>query len=244
MNEAQRQRYLKAMGLTPWVARMPLPGAAPSPELDWQQETEGSPAQVAVGTPVASPQRPVARPAAPTSQVADEPMRERSTPTSQTPHKPSAVAAGEALTFTLEAHLAGDTWLVFQQEDAQAPGLGRHTGALAVSLLTVFESAPVRPRRFYCPLTGQPTNGDEAHQALRAFFNGLARQHGGGRVLLCLDEALAMALFEGERYRRFELGDLTALVISSLTEMLTDPPRHKRRSWQAMRAEGFDGRPA
>ena len=29
MNEAQRQSYLKAMGLTPWVARVALPGTAP-----------------------------------------------------------------------------------------------------------------------------------------------------------------------------------------------------------------------
>ena len=29
MNEAQRQSYLRALGLTPWVARTTLPGAAP-----------------------------------------------------------------------------------------------------------------------------------------------------------------------------------------------------------------------
>ena len=40
MNEAQRQHYLKALGLTPWVARAPLPGAASSPLLDWDDEEE------------------------------------------------------------------------------------------------------------------------------------------------------------------------------------------------------------
>ena len=40
MNEAQRQHYLKALGLTPWVARGPLPGAAVSPLLDWEDEEE------------------------------------------------------------------------------------------------------------------------------------------------------------------------------------------------------------
>lgn len=40
MNEAQRQHYLKALGLTPWVARSPLPGAASSPLLDWDEEDD------------------------------------------------------------------------------------------------------------------------------------------------------------------------------------------------------------
>src|SRR5690554_7116195 len=36
MDERLRQRYLRQMGFTPWVAIEPLPGAAPSPliELD------------------------------------------------------------------------------------------------------------------------------------------------------------------------------------------------------------------
>ncbi len=40
MNEAQRQSYLRALGLTPWVARTTLPGAAPSEPLDWAAETD------------------------------------------------------------------------------------------------------------------------------------------------------------------------------------------------------------
>ncbi|MCU5788796.1 hypothetical protein B27N_03799, partial [Alcanivorax marinus] len=87
------------------------------------------------------------------------------------PAKPAA-AAGGALVFTLEVHLAGDTWVAFQQEDAQAPELGRHTGALAAALLAVYRATPERPRRFYCPLAGQPTAAAEAGQALRAFIDG------------------------------------------------------------------------
>lgn len=34
MNERLRQRYLKLMGFTPWVAVTALPGAAPSPLRD------------------------------------------------------------------------------------------------------------------------------------------------------------------------------------------------------------------
>ena len=148
----------------------------------------------------------------------------------------------DVLVFTLEVHLAGDTWVVFQQEDPSAPELGRHAGTLAGSLLAVFGAGRERPRRFYCPLAGQPTGAGEAAQALRAFVAGLARRQGGERVLMCLDENLAGALFEQPRYQPFQLGDLPALVVSSLEEMLAEPVRHKRDSWRAMVTEGFDGR--
>lgn len=247
MNEAQRQRYLKALGLTPWVARTPLPGAAPSPVLDWREEAEAAPAQVAVATPVAAPQRPapVVEPeASPDAESATEAGAPSAPPPRAEPAPAAPVSPERALTFTLEAHLAGDTWVVFQQEDAQAPGLGRHTGALAASLLAVFGAGPSRPRRFYCPLTDQPMDGEQAAQALGAFFGGLVRNQGGSKVLLCLEEPLASALFGVERYRSFALGELSALAVSSLGEMLAEPAAHKASSWRAMRAQGFDGRNA
>jgi len=58
MNEAQRQSYLKAMGLTPWVARVALPGAAPSPALDWPEEEQANaPASAGPVVDVAMPSR-------------------------------------------------------------------------------------------------------------------------------------------------------------------------------------------
>ena len=58
MNEAQRQSYLKAMGLTPWVARVALPGAAPSPVLDWPEEEQANaPASAGPVVDVAVPSR-------------------------------------------------------------------------------------------------------------------------------------------------------------------------------------------
>ena len=132
--------------------------------------------------------------------------------------------------------------MVFQQEDSSAPELGRHAGSLAASLLAVFGAGRERPRRFYCPLAGQPTGAGEAAQALSAFLAGLASRQGGKRVLMCLDEALAGALFEQPRYQPFQFGDMPALVVSSLQEMLAEPVRHKRDSWRAMAAEGFGGR--
>lgn len=201
MNEAQRQSYLRALGLTPWVARTTLPGAAPSETLDWDAETDGQPAPVAdavpasvVPRPAPAPSAPVEEPSAPAEEPSasvEEPSARGKEPSAQG-KEPSAGGASSArveqpssgqaartqenarvadargtfteggsradvLVFTLEVHLAGDTWVVFQQEDPSAPELGRHAGTLAGSLLAVFGAGRERPRRFYCPLAGQPT---------------------------------------------------------------------------------------
>lgn len=248
MNEAQRQHYLKALGLTPWVARAPLPGAASSPLLDWDDEEE-PPAAVASRAPAqdapapASPQ--TAAPAAnepPVQEAPQSPSAPKATTDTPEP-APSvpAVARGKGLTFTLEAHLGGDTWLLCAQEDSQAPGLGRFEAPLMANLLALFQARPQRPRRFFCPLTEQPMPAEEAAQALSAFISGLCEQSGGERVLLCLPEALSEALFDQPRYQPFELGGRPALVVSSLAEMLAEPAQHKKASWHAMQANGFQG---
>ncbi|MAD72065.1 MAG: hypothetical protein CL538_16505 [Alcanivorax sp.] len=252
MNEAQRQSYLRALGLTPWVARTTLPGAAPSEPLDWAAETdageslaaapvEATPVRTAPG--VGDAEQP-AREAAAVDTTAEAPASRAPAPrdsVAETPARATAPESTAGLTFTLEAHLAGDTWVVFQQEDPQAPELGRYTGALAASLLTVFGAAPERPRRFYCPLTKQPMSAGEAAQALTAFFAGLSRRHGGRRALLCVDETLARSVLGGERFETVKLGEMPALAVDSLQEMLDRPALAKKRSWQAMVAHGFAG---
>lgn len=256
MNEAQRQSYLRALGLTPWVARTTLPGAAPTEPLDWAAETDAgeSPAAPVEATPVRTApgvgdaEQP-AREAAPADTAAVDTAVEAPASrapaardsVAETPARAPAPADAAGLTFTLEAHLAGDTWVVFQQEDPQAPELGRYTGALAASLLAVFGAAPERPRRFYCPLTKQPMTAGEAAQALTAFFAGLSRQHGGRRALLCVDETLARSVLGGERFETVKLGEMPALAVDSLQEMLDRPALAKKRSWQAMVAHGFAG---
>lgn len=246
MNEAQRQHYLKALGLTPWVARSPLPGAASSPLLDWDEENDQP------VTPAASPAEAAPSPAQP--QTAAPVVSEAPVATalqSQSPEAPTeapepvsaapAVEKGRGLTFTLEAHLGGDTWLLCAQEDSQAPGLGRFEAPLMANLLALFQARPQRPRRFFCPLTDQPMPAAEASQALSAFIAGLCEQAGGERVLLCLPDSLCDALFQQPRYQPFQLGGRPALVVSSLAEMLAEPAEHKKASWQAMQANGFHG---
>ena len=140
MNEAQRQSYLKAMGLTPWVARVALPGAAPSPALDWPEEEQANaPASAGPAVDVAVPSRepesaPVDAPLAaaesspaehaPEASAADALAKApsaRSVAPAQEQAKEEAPAPAKAkvkgLTFTLEAHLGGTTWLLCAQED-------------------------------------------------------------------------------------------------------------------------------
>ncbi len=255
MNEASRQSYLKAMGLTPWVAHTPLPGAAPSPWLDWDEEQDAAP------TPgsAAAQDTNVAVAAVQPETVTAIPETAESTPslkaTLETPQQTSAPVVpaaepqapiatpskGKGLVFTLEAHLGTGTWLLCAQEDSQAPGLGRFEAPLMASLLALFQGRPGRPRRFFCPLTDQPMQAAEAAQALSAFISGLCDQAGGERVLLALPEALNEALFDQPRYQPFEIAGHPALVISSLSEMLEDPASHKKVSWQAMQRHGFEG---
>ncbi|MQX54493.1 hypothetical protein [Alcanivorax sediminis] len=261
MNEASRQSYLKALGLTPWVARAPLPGAAPSPWLDWEEEQDPPVAQahVSAGEPVGSvpaAEQTRAEGSSPAVSLKDSLEAPKPAPVQRTepvetsaetgmqpaPQPPESVAAnGNSVTFTLEAHQGNGTWLLCAQEDTQAPGLGRFEAPLMASLLAVFQGRPGRPRRFFCPLTDQPMQAQEAAQALSAFIAGLCDQTGGERVLLALPESLNEALFNQPRYQSFDIGGQRALVISALSEMLADPATHKKASWQAMQEHGFDG---
>ena len=178
----------------------------------------------------------------PVQEAPQSPPAPKATTDTPEPTPPApAVTRGKGLTFTLEAHLGGDTWLLCAQEDSQAPGLGRFEAPLMANLLALFQARPQRPRRFFCPLTEQPMPAQEASQALSAFIVGLCEQAGGERVLLCLPEALSEALFDQPRYQPFELGGRPALVVSSLAEMLAEPAQHKKASWHAMQANGFHG---
>ena len=256
MNEANRQSYLRAMGLTPWVAHTPLPGAAPSPWLEWDDEQDSSAPAMEVGdTQSVTPSDQAGH--AVTEAVSGEaamslkdslesPARPKVSPQTEgvVAKKESAAPAparGKGLVFTLEAHLGTNTWLLCAQEDTQAPGLGRFEAPLMASLLALFQGRPERPRRFFCPLTDQPMQAGEAAQALSAFIAGLCEQAGGEQVLLALPESLNQALFGRPRYQPFEISGHPALVISGLDEMLAEPAVHKKASWQAMQEHGFDG---
>ncbi len=225
VNEPQRQSWLRAMGLTPWVARHRLPGAAPTPELEWPAEPEPD-------HPAEQIQEQLERqppPSAGNGEVASSPAPQPAA---------SAASADKGVRFALNAFQAGELWLVFQLSAADAPGPGREEARLLAALLRIWGAQPGQPRRLVCPLTpSQPMDRGQAGEVLNAFLGEL----GGRRLLLCVEESLAELVARLERYRPCESDGRRMLAVSSPAEMLAAPFEHKRRSWQAMVRAGFHG---
>jgi len=240
MNEPQRQAYLKALGLTPWVAAEPLPGAAPTPALDWP-EIDNSAAAVTAPANEAPPAASEASAAIPdTARAAVDnlstPAAETKANASQAPApEPAREKVAPATRITVQAHQVGDIWVLAEQEDAGAPDLGREALQLLQNLLAVFPGERRGARRFLWPLS-DVTQGDDALQkTFLSFARGL-----GGRILLCAGEDSCRKLLGSERYQLLQ-APVPVLPVSALTEMLADPVDHKRASWQAMLAAGFHG---
>ncbi|WP_111657228.1 hypothetical protein [Isoalcanivorax indicus] len=255
--EQQRQAWLKAMGLTPWVARAPLPGAAapvwlgqpaPAPAQGRAQarnplppERQASPGAGAGESPSAAgagagPEAggAVLRQASEALTAPARASAPRPEPAPQAPR--AAVARGPR--FTLQAYATPNVWVVVEQEDADAPELGRAAQGLLANLLRVWQVGPGQPRRFLCPPDGQHITPDDAGLALGAFLQGLTRSGSARRVLLCASEDTARLILP-QRFIMGEGDQAGWLAISSLAEMLDDPGTHKRRSWHAMVQAGL-----
>ena len=229
MDERLRQRYLKQMGFTPWVATTPLPGAAPSPVLDvvapaMDDDTGAEPETVAaLREPLAAPSPPVspAPIAAPVTPV-EEP-------------------AGPALRFTLQAHRGTEVHVWVEQQDPEAPGLTREEQQLLGNLLRLFGGMPqADARRLICaPTAGQPMTAELARPTFDLFQRRLLGRGTEARLLLCARATTVEALFGVARYEPVLSDRVTVLPVSSLAEMLADPAGHKAPSWQAMKRHGL-----
>lgn len=237
MDELQRQAYLRAMGFTPWVAGVVLPGAAPTPRLAPPEPAEPPPAPAMEHISAA----PAPVPAAPDAIRPPLPLLEgapASAPAAQTPaSRPTTTVAPAGPRFTLQAFATRNVWLVLEQEQADAPGFGREAQQLAANLLRIWGAEQAQPRRFLCPPDGRPMAADQAALALGAFLSGLGRS-GSQRVLLCASEATTTLILP-ERFHPVPKGHGLWLAVSSLAEMLAEPAEHKRRTWRAMVEAGF-----
>lgn len=214
--EQSRQVWLAAFGLTPWVASARLPGARPSRLLHLPAEETAEPPVTLAPPPVP----PVAQTRAPTPDP---------TPVKQDAATPATGPAPRLCIYQTE-----QTLIIVEQQDPQAPELGRDEQQLLLALLHLFGNEHKR-YPFLCPKQPQ-----QAQDTLCAFVGGLAMQ-GCSRVLLCLQENACRHLLGGQaRYERFQLADLPAMVISSLGEMLAAPLVHKPRSWACLCEAGLD----
>ncbi|MFN3713974.1 MAG: hypothetical protein ACK4SX_09970 [Alcanivoracaceae bacterium] len=235
MNELLRQRYLRQMGFTPWVAAEPLPGAAPSVLLEWP-ETGAARAPVPATIEAADP-APVSMPSlTPESLPASAATAAAAEPAGGLPVTPS-------LAFTLQAHATGTLQVWTEQQRVDAPSLGRDELQLLTALMKLFNGVPQpEGKRLVCGSTaGQPMTAEVARSMFSVFLRSLLGRDTEVRVLLCVSDDTARALFDAPRYQPVMVGKVQCLPVSSLAEMLADPAQHKRLSWQAMLAHGFHG---
>lgn len=224
MQELRRQAYLKAMGMTPWVARRRLPGA-PEPVL---LERPAAPAPPPV---IETPRMPL--PEAPRDDVSASSAWPSPVP------RPDAPAESPGARFTLHAFAASGVLLVMQQADADAPEPGRAEQRMLAGLLRYFNARDRKPRTFAWPLAGMAVSDDHAHASLEAFLRRLCQDSSCERVLWLLDEAMVARLLRGERFRPLDWAGLKSLPVASLAEMIDRPETFKRQSWRAMVRHGF-----
>lgn len=234
--EQTRQTWLQALGLTPWVATQRLPGAAPSRFIRLPDTETATPTAAATATTATTAATTATTAAVPTAEL-------RAILPAATPKRSAAPAAtpaviapaGNLAVPRLSVRLAGDTLLIAEQMDAQAPEPGRDEQLLLESLARLFAKTA---KTLALPCPAQP---QEAREMLAGFVLGMGQQ-GCRRVLLCLGESGCRFLCDIQpRFTAFTLSGAPALVVSSLAEMLAEPLEHKRKSWQAMREAGLGG---
>ena len=231
MEERQRQVWLKAMGLTPWVASQPLPGAAPSPVIE-----------------VRAPVQPEAEPS-PVRAITDN-LR-KSTPTSTprvakrevtTPVNVAAPAPVPGLRFTLYAYDMGSLWLVAQQHQADAPDFSRDELGKLQQLMRVWGGAPLSKRRalVLSERTVKPLDSQTVRETVNHFMKVLARKY--PRFLFSASESFNRVLHDQSRFQLIDEEDYQWLVISTLHELIFQPEEHRQLSWDAMNKAGFNAR--
>lgn len=242
MNELQRQSYIKALGLTPWVAREPLSGAAPTPWADWPEvaavEPDVKPTATDVATNLHSDQN---RAEGADASVGQGVVSAAVSAEAAKAHQDSVTASANvtarsappSMRVTLQAHQVGSMWLLVEQEDAQAPGLGREAQQLMNNMLAVFPGERRGTRRFIWPISDIAMDDDALKQTFHSFTCAL-----GGRILLCAGQVSVEKMLGQPRYK--PVGDKPIILpVSSLAEMLENPAEHKRLTWQAMLAADF-----
>lgn len=269
MDERLRQRYLRQMGFTPWVATEPLPGAAPSPLIELSAlAAEAEPRTVSAGidqpvaNTVATAQPAAAANSAPSSAAEENEtvMPQEVTAMLQEQQKPkvrtataqqlqsSAPAAPIAtveetpsLMFTLQAHRGEHVHLWAEQQQADAPGLNREEQQQLSALLKLFKgTVQHEPKRFFCaPTVGRPMTAEIVRPMFDLFLRSLLGREAEVKMLILAREETVQALFDTSRYEPIVRGKFTFLPVSSLSEMLSDPAAHKAISWKAMQAHGF-----
>jgi hypothetical protein len=219
MNESQRLDYLEAMGITQYVARMPLPGACPSPVIELE---------------IAAPEQPVR-----ITSLIDADLQDKKNPAA-IPAKPVPVSPDIALTSLPTAfHCQIAIWTVSDLLVlADAPRLDSSQLILLRNILQAIGRTDNLSdvKQFSWPL---PQRKDKSLLAAKEHFQGLLDggllQTRGLRQILCFGDSVSALLNPGEtepaNLQQYQ--DWPVITVCALHEMLAQPSR-KADTWRAL----------
>ncbi len=259
--EQQRQRYLVTMGITPWLPVRALPGAASSPEWDWQRcDTDASPARPAAAAesvqasaqpvasaragseraaPTAAIQQLLAAPASVAADARPEPavVAEKQPSPSETQHTSAAEEPLPVPRFRLAFVGYRDCLVVTDLPMDVIQGFtGSHQKLLDRILASVGlgEGEP-RIKLFAWPVVSS-AHVDQSAPVARAGVNGIIRRlqnDNGLPVLLLGSQAAEFVLQPGEPERATSPAVLNdrPVLVSSSLNELMRVPGQKRELW-------------
>jgi hypothetical protein len=221
MDELLRLDYLEAMGITQYVARMPLPGARPSPVIHMEIPSPAQPSRV--------------------SGLLDENIpstRQSPSPSPQTPVLPttSTLTSSTAVPVVFQCQIAiwtvGDLLIL-----ADAPRFDNNQMTLLRNILQAIgrTDALSDTRQFSWPL---PQRKDKNVVAAREHFQGLLDggllQTVGLRQILCFGDSIGALLSSNDTESNLQqYQDWPVTTVCALHEMLAQPLR-KADTWRAL----------
>jgi hypothetical protein len=221
MEELLRLDYLKAMGITQYVARMPLPGARPSPVIHMETPAPSQPSRV--------------------SGLLDEnatDSKKSPAPLPQTPVLPtsSTGTSSTAVPVVFQCQIA--IWTVADLLIlADAPRLDNNQMTLLRNILQAIgrTDALSDARQFSWPL---PQRKDKNVVAAREHFQGLLDggllQTVGLRQILCFGDSIGALLSSNDTESNLQqYQDWPVTTVCALHEMLAQPLR-KADTWRAL----------
>lgn len=262
--EIKRLAYLKALGIESWYAPTPLPGALPSPELDWMMYSgEALPEVIADETNTESVSDfsqtdsvsldegaevsfDAAKLDATTSSSSRENLSNQQRDIPQPDVKPEAVSSNSTpLVFTLHVtHIEGKGVILADLQDPEAPGFSSEEFHLMDALLFAlgWDQAKSINTLFkwpYTPNKNIPQGTVEANQAISAYLRNLIGDSDSRLVLLGQHAMEVVSGKFGEfeaviKASNEEFSDAERNLVSYSLNEFINKPSLKKHLWQRL----------
>lgn len=255
--EIKRLAYLKALGVESWYAPAPLPGAAPSPELDWfmysgetldeaeadqvNSEATLSSLEVDLSSSEKSVSNKIEAPAQLISVESRSPVEDKREEHQPNSDNESTAPTSEPLVFTLHlTQVEGKGLILADLQDPEAPGFSSEEFHLMEALLFSlgWDQVKLNNTLFkwpYTPNKNIPQGAVEANQAITAYIDNLVGKESGKLILL---GRYAMEMVTG-KFGEFDTliatpNDAEKEIVSYSLNELINQPSLKRHLWQRL----------